>query len=90
MLFVIGIAGFELTVLFGMSSWITLAFGSWGVVATLMLAAIYFISFFYEGYYLIEDFDKWLYYSEWCNSPLCKTNEPNKLDKKRKENQCSL
>lgn len=46
MLFVIGIAGFELAVLFGMSSWITLAFGSWGVVATLMLAAIYFISFF--------------------------------------------
>lgn len=90
MLFVIGIAGFELAVLFGMSSWITLAFGSWGVVATLMLAAIYFISIFYEGYYLIEDFDKWLYYSEWCNSPRWKTNDPNKLDAKRKEEQRSL
>lgn len=86
----VALAGFQLAALFGMSSCMTLAFGPWGVAATLVLAAIYFISSFYEAYYHIEGFDKWLYHSEWGNSPLWKTSDPNKLDAKRKEEQRSL
>lgn len=63
-----GIALYQTAALFGYAS-MTLAFGPWMMVATLVAALVYAAVTQIESYFFIEGANKWLYHCCWGKSP---------------------